>query len=420
MTTPDANASPAPKPQMTMLVSRQLDTLATGNGTYLLTLLRVARRAGLDIRLAFAPRRSFGNRPWMKLHPAFAELVTGVTWTQALRRGDTFWSLSPVVWFRFAARLLLEAGRRAGLKLKVTSLLGDPLSAGEARELAEAADRTPGSLAMAEYSTLGPVLGLLKQHKRKAVFLHDLFSLRAQAFRERGEEPDHNEMTLQEEASLLSDADLLVFASNNEMEKIFRFVRTKQCVWLRPEVEDADAMPESGTAPPRAVFIGTLHAGNTDAMHHLVNDIWPLVRGRSPHAELWIAGSTCKALTPGEAGAPGIKALGRVASLAELGGPNSIGVAPTRIASGVSIKVAEYLTLGMPTVAYPVALEGFGKSLNDLVDVANDPTAFATQIVELLEDSGGRKVRSQRALQQAPKRLDNKEVINQLAWFAAA
>lgn len=414
--TPSKTPSPE-KPVFSMLVARQLDTLTTGNGAYLMVLLRAARKAGMEVRIVFAPRRTFGNRPWMTLHPAFRDISSEIVLPGALRRGDRYWSLSPVVWARFGVRLVQETLRRLKMDLgsltRVSSLLGAPLSAAEAAELAHATDRLPGDIAVAEYSSLGPVLPLLKAQTRKAALMHDLFSLRAAAFRSRGEKPDHFDITLKDEAARVSAADALFYASANEMAEISPLLPSASHIWLRPDAPDFGPVPVTD-APARAVFLGTRHAGNTDAMKHLVDDIWPLVRQRAPAAELWIAGSICQDLNPDQASAPGVKPLGRVASLADLGGANSIGLAPTRIASGVSIKVAEYLSLGMTCVAYPVALEGFGDALNDLVDVTADKQAFADRIVDLLNDTPLRKQRAARAAAEAPARLDNLETVTYL------
>ena len=115
-------------------------------------------------------------------------------------------------------------------------------------------------------------------------------------------------------------------------------------------------------------------------------------------------------MTPDDHTRPGVRALGRVGDLASIGGPASIGLAPTRIASGVSIKVAEYLRLGMPCIAYPVALEGFGRALDDLADTVEGPDAFAARLADLLDDDAGRLKRSQKARDQIGARLDNEEL----------
>jgi glycosyltransferase involved in cell wall biosynthesis len=103
-----------------------------------------------------------------------------------------------------------------------------------------------------------------------------------------------------------------------------------------------------------------------------------------------------------------------VHDLPSIGGASSVGLAPARVASGVSIKVAEYLRLGMPCIAYRLALEGFGSELDDLVDVADGPSAMADRIVALLSNDKERTRRSELGRSEAANRLDNREVVSVL------
>ncbi len=405
---PEGTASPAPR-WANLIVARQLDDMNAGNTAYLLVLLRTMRRGGLSVRVVFAPRRSFGNRPFMRIHPQVQAEIGEVVCPQSLRIGGVYISLSPTVWGRFIIRLLREARRRTGGHVPIRSLLSAPLDLTEASSLASASDRHACALVIAEYSNLAPVLDLMKSGAVKSVFLHDLFSLRAQAFRARGEAPDHADISLEEEAAWVRPADVQIYASANELAALSPLTPGARGVWMRPDVPDyPDVRTDDVT--PRAVFLGTRHAGNTDALRHLLDDIWPRVLARRPEAQLWIAGSTCSVMTPDDLTRPGVRALGRVGDLASIGGPASIGLAPTRIASGVSIKVAEYLRLGMPCIAYPVALEGFGRALDDLADTVEGPDAFAARLADLLDDDAGRSKRSQKARDQIGARLDNEEL----------
>ncbi|MFN3313912.1 MAG: glycosyltransferase family 4 protein, partial [Hyphomonas sp.] len=168
---------------------------------------------------------------------------------------------------------------------------------------------------------------------------------------------------------------------------------------------DYVARPKAG--PPRVVFIGTKHAGNEDALKHFIADIWPLVRAERPDSEFWVAGSIGAMLSAQEASKPGVRVLGRVNDLGELGGSQSIGIAPTRLATGVSIKLAEYLVLGMPSVAYPLALEGFGAALDDLVRTTNSPEGFAAELITLLTVESARLEMAGRAGDEVRERLSN-------------
>ena len=372
-----------PRPRMDILVQRQLDSISAGNDAYLETFLKVVRKAGYDVRIVFAPRHSFGNRPWMAMmHPRIAELVDEVVWPGGVTLGGKRVSLSPLVWWRFAKRLVTELRLRAGQGVIVKSYLGRPLPEGEAKAVADICNASPAAVTIAEYSSLGPVLDDITAPTRKGVFSHDCLSDRVIRLRSAGLPVVFYEVTPEEEAAWCAPADFIVYASANEQASFGAKLKGTDGVWLRPEPPDYDPVPE-GEGPARIVFIGTTHAGNTDALQHFLDDIWPLVLKQAPDLEFHIAGSVGKTVTAEQAALPGVRVLGRVDDLRDVGGPYAIGVAPTRLATGVSIKVAEYLVLDMPTVAYPLALEGFGDALDGLVQVEATPQAFADRLVAM-------------------------------------
>ncbi|KCZ94478.1 glycosyltransferase family 4 protein [Hyphomonas johnsonii] len=400
-----------PRPlRMDMIVQRQLDVMSTGNSAYLAIFLRAVKAAGVDIRIVFAPMRSFGNRPWMSVHPVFSDLATEIVVPSSLRIAGRYWSLSPQVWGRFLVRIGKAVLNRIGARPVIHSYLGDPLRAGEARQVTQIVARRGPDIALAEYSSLGPLLDALPDVPHRGILLHDLFSLRAEQFRQKGREPDFTEVTRDEEAQRCRSSTANFYASKNEMSVLAPLVPGANAIWLRPDPPPYSA--GDGDPNPHAVFLGTRHAGNIDALHHLIDDIWPRVLERAPDAVLKVAGSICADLTPSQLQTAGVQPLGRVDDLGSLSGSNAVGLAPTRIGSGVSIKVAEYLMLGMPCVVYPVALEGFLDSLDDLVVRADGPDAFAKEVADLIVDAGRRMRLSEKGLAETPERLSNRELID--------
>lgn len=381
--------------RMDIVVQRQLESLKTGNNAYLKTFLQAAKRADLVVRVVFAPRRSFGNRPWASIHSGFDAVIDEVKWPGTVKIGSKYWSLSPRVWARFALRIVKEGMRRMGMDIGIHSYLGTPLEPREEAEVARACLNNPADIVIAEYSSLAPLLNRLMGIKTRGVLMHDLMSARAEQFEENDLEPNFLVITLEDELEWVRAANLLIFASADEMARFGSQMPRARSVWLCPEppVYEVDI----NDAPARVVFLGTRHAGNTDAINHFLEDIWPRVHARLPQLECWIVGSTSKDVSPDYHTLDGVKLMGRVDRLPDIGGPASIGVAPARLASGVSIKVAEYLMLGMNCVAYPKALQGFGDALNDLVVIANDPDVFADEIVRLAKDEKGRSEHSRSA-----------------------
>jgi hypothetical protein len=406
--------SPAlsPRPVMDILVQRQLDNMSTGNGAYLETFLRMVTRAGMDIRIVFAPLQSFGNRPWASVHPRLGGFAKEILWPGAVKIGSRYWSLSPRTWTRFAIRLGKEAARRLGADIVIPSYLGKEISDAEATSVARACDANPSAITLAEYSSMGPALKKLKSNTLHACLMHDLLSDRAERFREGGQIIDFDETSLETEIDWLSSCNLIFFISANELAKVKRHLPDAQMVWVPPDAPDYQATEDTGA--PRLVFIGTVHGGNTEAINHFLDDVWPGIQSKAPALELQIAGSIGKTLTPARAALPGVKVLGRVDSLESLGGANAIGIAPTRFATGTSIKVAEYLLLGMPTVTYPLALEGFGNVLDDLVVIATGPADLETEILDLASNPARRLSLSENARAHARARLSHDDAIAQI------
>lgn len=398
-----------PRPVMDILVQRQLDNMSTGNGAYLETFLRMVKRSGMDIRFVFAPFQSFGNRPWASVHPRLGGLTKEIVWPGSVKIGARYWSLSPRIWTRFAIRLVKEAARRLGANIVIPSYLGKEISETEAAIVARACDANPSAITLAEYSSMGPALKKLKSDTLHACLMHDLLSDRAERFREGGQVIDFDETSLETEIGWLSSCDLIFFISANELAKVKLHLPATRMAWVPPDAPDYQDTEDTGA--PRVVFIGTVHGGNTEAINHFLDDVWPGIRARAPELDLQIAGSIGKTLTPARAGLPGVKVLGRVDSLESLGGANAIGIAPTRFATGTSIKVAEYLLLGMPTVAYPLALEGFSDVLDDLVVIASGPAALEAEILDLAGNATRRKALSESARTHARARLAHDEVI---------
>ncbi len=375
------------------VVHRPLEGLTAGNDVYLQLCLKAARTAGYELAIVFAPAESFANRPFVRVASGFAGIAS-IHWPSTIRIAGGYLSLSAKVWVRFARRLGLEALRRLGAPLAIRSRLGDVPSPADLQAAARLIDRLRPDVVVADYSSLGPVFALSRAAPVRAVLLHDLFSRRAETFRSAGRAPDHAEITMAQEAVRVAHATDLFFASRDEMTVFAPFTPHQASHWLRPNVRPARAACRS--QPPTAVFMGTDHAGNRDALDHLLREIWPLVLARAPQARLRIVGrigETVRLPLP-----DGVTAEGPVDDLAVLAGPDLIGLAPTRLASGISIKVADYLALGQPVVSYPAGIAGFGDALQDAVAIVHTPEGFAAQTAGLLADPALRRARSEAGL----------------------
>ncbi len=399
---------------MILVSNRRLDDVRSGSGAYLVTFLKSAKQAGYKVRVIMAPDTAFGSKPWAKISDTVLAHATP-EWPGSARIGGTFVSTKPSVWIRFLKRLGTEAGNRLKLtKAKPVSLLSRIPSASEQAELARAIRVHAPSCVVVEYSSLAPLFAHLQDIPGRGVLMHDLFSSRAESFRAAGKLPDHGDMTLAEEAKRLASANLILHASMNELEKVAPHAPHARHVWMRPTTTPHRNALQSRA--PAALFMGANHAGNREGLNHVVDEVWPLVRARVPDARFIVAG----AIGDGMTAENGIEPIGRVDDLASLAGPDRIGLVPIRVFSGIAIKVADYMGLGMPVIGYPGGLDGFGSELDSASIRVQTPQAFADALVDLLTSEEKRRAKSEAGLKLAETTLSDSGIVAALAVFRPA
>lgn len=409
------------KPLAVIVVRRQLGALQTGANVYLSVLLTELRTAGFSVHLVFAPDSSFGSLPVAAVGRHFRLLCDGLSWPRTLRAGRYVLSLSPRVYFRFLRRLWREVSHRFFGQRLPTRLgrVSEPLNPAEAVATAATVNALAADLVVVEYSALGPVLGEIKDAGVvKGVLLHDLFSMRAQAMRDLERSVDFADMTLEEEAALCKAADLLIYASQAEREVFRPLLPDRAHVWLAPNCKASPAIAPS--SHPKALFMGVRHSGNLDAIEFLMEEIWPRVIARKADAELWIIGEIGASMRPEWRRMSGVKVLGILANLEPFGGPDTIGLAPTRVASGISIKLADYMRLNMAVLASDVALEGYGSLLDGFVDTANSAEEFADRLVVLLSESDQRYTLAGRSREEGLQAALNPDLRAELEKISKA
>ncbi len=141
--------------------------------------------------------------------------------------------------------------------------------------------------------------------------------------------------------------------------------------------------------PPRApslVFSGNLgYFPNVDAIRWFVRSIFPAIRDAVPDVRLEIVGAR-----PTRA----VRALSddriRVSRFAEDLGAHlrqaRVSVAPMRAGSGQSLKVLEAMASGVPVVATRLTLGGIEAEADRHLLIADEPHAFAREVIRLLRD----------------------------------
>ncbi len=403
----------------TVIVQRRLDDALSGSAVYLLNCLKALEQAGFVVRIVATPRSSFGSRPISRPDRIFRTNSRSITWPRTWRIGTLYIAQDLSVWIRAANRIArqivwLLRGKREAERPSIPSTLGWPPEAGEAAETACAVNAIPSTLVVGEYSSLGPLVKDCNADAR-AVLLHDLFSLRSKAFTDAGLPPDHAALSFADETARLADVDFCIHASSTEAAALKEKLPDCRHIWLPPEI--SATTPEiTAPAKTRIVFIGVKHGGNYDALDAILNDIWPKVHEARPEAELWIVGEIAETVPTPPAG---VILRTRLENLSELAGPDTIGFAPTRVMSGISIKLATYLELGCCVVCHSKTLDAYGGHLDDIVCHAETDGDFVAILIDLLDDPQLRRKKAGHAAQIARERLSNRDLVTYLETIDA-
>lgn len=133
------------------------------------------------------------------------------------------------------------------------------------------------------------------------------------------------------------------------------------------------------------VSIGNFrHEPNRDAVRHLKEDIWPLIRKELPESEMYIYGSYPTSKTkqlhkPEE----GFYIKGRVKDAKRAVRRARVCLAPLRFGAGLKGKLVEAMQCGTPSVTTRIGAEGIGGEFEWPGAIASGATEFASAAVNL-------------------------------------
>jgi sugar transferase (PEP-CTERM/EpsH1 system associated) len=137
---------------------------------------------------------------------------------------------------------------------------------------------------------------------------------------------------------------------------------------------------------PTLIFTGAMdYFPNVDAVTHFCTAIYPAVRRAVPAARCLIVGLNPAPAVQRLAELPGVTVTGAVPDVRPYYQQAAVCVAPLRMARGIQNKVLQAMAMGLPVVATRRACEGIEARPDHELIVEDDPEAFASRIVALLE-----------------------------------
>jgi polysaccharide biosynthesis protein PslH len=155
---------------------------------------------------------------------------------------------------------------------------------------------------------------------------------------------------------------------------------------------------------------------NRDALEYFVRAIFPLVQkgipgvrliaaGRNPAAEFRARFSDVSAL----------EFTGTLPDLRPVIAKAAVCVVPLRVGSGTRLKILESGAMGKAIVSTTIGAEGLDFVPGEEIVIADDPAAFATNVVELLRSPARRKAMGQAARNRVVQDYDVKALERSIA-----
>jgi polysaccharide biosynthesis protein PslH len=139
--------------------------------------------------------------------------------------------------------------------------------------------------------------------------------------------------------------------------------------------------------PATVVFSGVLKTNtNIDAITWFVTRAWPLITAARPAARLLIVGRSPPPAVRRLERSRGVEVVGEVPDVAPFLTRATVCVNPVRACAGQQNKLLEYMAMAKGIVATSFANEGIGAVPGRHFLVADEPQAFADQVVRLLDD----------------------------------
>lgn len=159
-------------------------------------------------------------------------------------------------------------------------------------------------------------------------------------------------------------------------------------VFYSPHGVDVDYYtPRSAVDRENAVLLcGVMETPtNIDAALWFYEQVFPLVKAKCPGTRLYIAGRSPAPVIQriGERD-PDVTVTGFVADLRDYYERIKVGIDPVRIGAGLQNKLLIGMSMKQPMVCTTVANEGIGAEDGKHLILADEPTAFADAVVELL------------------------------------
>jgi glycosyltransferase involved in cell wall biosynthesis len=252
-------------------------------------------------------------------------------------------------------------------------------------------DAVPYTAVISSYAWTAPIFTTAPDDVLRIVDLHDVLSHHASRCLETTGRQAPFTLPFDTERMLWRHWDVLLAITRDEAALIEPTLRPDQRLLTVPHaVTSSEAVPPR-PAPGTVVYTGSDNHSNQAAMAWLLTEVWPKVLAARPDATLRVVGLICGPLQQTPLGStPGVDWRGLVDDPSVELASAAVCVAPYLYGSGLKIKVIEAAGAGCAVVTTSAGAEGSGLVHDTHALIEDDPSAFASAIVRLLDDKEAR------------------------------
>jgi glycosyltransferase involved in cell wall biosynthesis len=194
---------------------------------------------------------------------------------------------------------------------------------------------------------------------------------------------------LRQELQIVKSADVIVTVSERERDVIVGETgHDEVVVWGHARDVRLPSTPFSKRRD--LLFVGGFlhsHPPNTDAVMHFTRGLFPAIRERLPDCRFVIVGAEPPDVVRRLA-APHVVVAGYVDALEEYYERCRVFVVPLRFGAGISLKLVEAMSQGIPSVVTTVGATGLGLADGREALIAGNDREFIDKVVDLYQDEG--------------------------------
>lgn len=189
----------------------------------------------------------------------------------------------------------------------------------------------------------------------------------------------------EQEIRLASVADQVWCVTTADKEELARAAPAAN-IKVIPTIHALASRGKSFNEREGLLFIGNFnHQPNSDGIHYFMRDIFPRICVEIPQIRLYIVGSNCTDEIRAYDSEHVIVA-GYVPNVATFFEGCRVFIAPLRFGAGMKGKIGQAFSFGLPTVTTAIGAEGIGVRHGREALIADDPQAFAVEVITLYKD----------------------------------